>query len=150
MGATTKRYDTSYKKRTDTDHDSYLPRRSPAGVIRCAGCGAFYYRRRWSLSSPAGFDSAPVRRQFYCPACRKIKDHRASGEVRLTGINANERQEVLHILRNEEARAVEKNPLERIMRLEQRNGDWRIETTSEKLAQRLGRTMKKTKGGKIA
>ena len=91
-----------------------------------------------------------MRRQFYCPACRKIKDHRASGEVRLTGINANERQEVLHILRNEETRAVEKNPLERIMRLEQRNGDWRIETTSEKLAQRLGRTMKKAKGGKVA
>ena len=41
MGATTKRYDTSYKKRTDTDQDSYLPLRSPREVIRCAGCGAF-------------------------------------------------------------------------------------------------------------
>jgi len=150
MGATSKRYDTSYKKRTDTDHDSYLPRRSPAGVIRCAGCGAFYYRRRWSLSSPAGFDSARVRRQFYCPACRKIKDHRASGEVRLAGIHANDRREILRILRNEEARAMEKNPLERIIRLDQLNGDWRIETTNEKLAQRLGRTMKKAKGGKVA
>src|SRR5690348_18226940 len=100
MGATTKRYDTSYKKRTDTDHDSYLPSRSPAGVIRCAGCGAFYYRRRWSLSSPAGFDSARVRRQVYCPAWRKIKDHLASGEVRLAGIEANDSGDILLNLRN--------------------------------------------------
>jgi hypothetical protein len=56
----------------------------------------------------------------------------------------------LRILRNEEARAMEKNPLERIIRLDQLNGDWRIETTNEKLAQRLGRTMKKAKGGKVA
>ena len=45
---------------------------------------------------------------------------------------------------------MEKNPLERIIRLDQLNGDWRIETTNEKLAQRLGRTMKKAKGGKVA
>ena len=45
---------------------------------------------------------------------------------------------------------MEKNPLERIIRLDQLNGDWHIETTNEKLAQRLGRTMKKAKGGKVA
>ena len=53
-------------------------------------------------------------------------------------------------MRNEEARAREKNPLERIMGVEQANGDWKIQTTTEKLAQRLGRSMKRAKGGKIA
>jgi uncharacterized protein YifE (UPF0438 family) len=55
----------------------------------------------------------------------------------------------LRILRNEEARARDKNPLERIMRVEQASGDWKIQTTTEKLAQRLGRAMKKAKGGKV-
>lgn len=150
MGATTKRYDTSYKKRTDTDRDSYLPLRSPVQVIRCAGCGAFYYRRRWSLSSPAGFGNTGVSRRIYCPACRKIKDRRASGELHLAGVAPHERREVLQILRNEEARAREKNPLERIMAVEQTNGHWKIQTTTEKLAQRLGRSMKKAKSGKIS
>jgi hypothetical protein len=53
------------------------------------------------------------------------------------------------ILRNEEDRAREKNPLERIMRLETKNGDWKVETTTEKLAQRLGRSIRKARGGKL-
>jgi hypothetical protein len=52
-------------------------------------------------------------------------------------------------LRNEESRAREKNPLERIMRMDAANGGWRIETTTEKLAQRLGRSIKKARGGKL-
>jgi hypothetical protein len=42
-----------------------------------------------------------------------------------------------------------KNPLERIMGLEETNGRWKVETTTEKLAQRLGRSVKKARGGKI-
>jgi len=30
------------------------------------------------------------------------------------------------------------------------NGEWKVETTTEKLAQRLGRSLRKARGGKIA
>jgi len=86
---------------------------------------------------------------IYCPACLKIKDRRASGEVHLGGFAASERGDMLRILRNEENRAREKNPLERIMRVEASNGGWKVETTTEKLAQRLGRAVKKARGGKV-
>jgi hypothetical protein len=33
--------------------------------------------------------------------------------------------------------------------LQAKDGDWRVETTTEKLAQRLGRSIKKARGGKI-
>jgi hypothetical protein len=36
------------------------------------------------------------------------------------------------------------------MRMDAANGGWRVETTTEKLAQRLGRSIKKARGGKIA
>lgn len=65
----------------------------------------------------------------------------------MSGVSGAERRHILHILRNEERRAREKNPLERIMYLEATNGDWRLET--EKLAQRLGRSVKKARGGKL-
>jgi hypothetical protein len=55
----------------------------------------------------------------------------------------------VRILRNEEARAREKNPLERIMGLEAVNGGWKVATTTEKLAQRLGRSVRKARGGKL-
>jgi hypothetical protein len=36
------------------------------------------------------------------------------------------------------------------MRMDAANGGWRVQTTTEKLAQRLGRSIKKARGGKIA
>jgi NADH:ubiquinone oxidoreductase subunit E len=65
------------------------------------------------------------------------------------GVEDGERREIVRILRNEEERAREKNPLERIMGLQEEEGNWKVETTTEKLAQRLGRSIKKARGGNI-
>ena len=65
------------------------------------------------------------------------------------GVGVDDRDDVLRILLNEEARAREKNPLERIMRMEANGNHWRLETTTEKLAQRLGRSLRKARGGKL-
>jgi hypothetical protein len=35
------------------------------------------------------------------------------------------------------------------MRVETANGNWKVHTTTEKLAQRLGRALKKARGGKV-
>ena len=39
MSTTTKRYDTTYKKKVEVDRDSYLPRQTPKGIIQCTGSG---------------------------------------------------------------------------------------------------------------
>jgi hypothetical protein len=143
-----KKYNTTYKKKIDIDRETFVPRAAPKGTFRCPGCGAFYYRRRWSLAAPPGRPAVSFGRTP-CPACKKIKEHSASGELQTLGLNEGERAEVLRILRNEEARAQEKNPLERIMRLRAENGGWRVETTTEKLAQRLGRSLHKARGGNL-
>jgi hypothetical protein len=150
MRSAPKKYNTTYKKKLDIDRDTYLPKRSPKETIQCAGCGAFYHRRYWTLTAPPGFTEAAHRRPIYCPACAKTKDRRASGEVDLVDVGAADRAEVLRILRNEERRAREKNPLERIMQMEALGGGWKVHTTTEKLAQRLGRALKKARGGKVA
>ncbi|HEY7219082.1 MAG TPA: BCAM0308 family protein [Candidatus Binatia bacterium] len=150
MGTTWKKYDATYKKRVDIDHDTFLPTRSPKEVIQCVGCGSFYYRRRWTLTPPAEFIGQVHAHPVYCPACMKIKERSASGELHLIGLGLPERGEVLRILRNEERRAREKNPLERIMQVQAPNGNLKVQTTTEKLAQRLGRAVKKARGGKVA
>jgi hypothetical protein len=150
MKAATKKYNTNYKKKIDVHHDTFLPRRSPKEIIQCTGCGAFYHRRHWSLTAPAGFTSPIHLHPVYCPACRKIKAHSVSGELHLRGAGDADRGDLIRLLRNEESKARQKNPLERIMRLEAVNGGWKIETTTEKLAQRLGRSIRKARGGKLA
>jgi hypothetical protein len=143
-----KKYNTMYKKRV-LERDSYLPRRSPKEIIQCSGCGAFYVRRHWTLSLPSGFNNPVQAHPIYCPACTKTRERFPGGELHLVGIEGANRNEIARILRNEEERARQKNPLERIMRLQATNGDWRVETTTEKLAQRLGRSVRKARGGKL-
>lgn len=148
MRPSVKKYNTMYKKRV-LERDSYLPRRSPKGIIQCTGCGAFYFKRRWRLDLPSGFSSPVHERPIYCPACMKIHDRFPGGELELLGVDVGERGEMIRIFRNEEARARAKNPLEKIMGLQEAKGNWKVQTTTEKLAQRLGRSFKKARGGKL-
>jgi hypothetical protein len=149
MKSGVKKYNTAYKKRV-LERDTYLPLLSPKGIIQCSGCGAFYYRRHWTLNRPSGFSYPVHAHPIYCAACRKIRDRFPGAELHLLGVEAEERGEIVRILRNGEERAREKNPLERIMRLQEAGGNWKVETTTEKLAQRLGRSIKKARGGNIA
>jgi hypothetical protein len=149
-----RKYATAYKKKVDIERDTYQPKKSPQGIRQCRGCGAFYYLQRWSLEPPAEM-KAPPRAQtklkpVLCPACLKIRDQYPLGELRLSAIEAQERPEVMRILRNEESRAREKNPLERIMTIEATDQrGWTVKTTTEKLAQRLGRCLRKSRGGSV-
>lgn len=153
MARSAKKYTTAYKKRVDVERDTYLPRRAPKGLRRCLGCGSFYYRRRWTLELPPDIrDRVDLSHEeifTFCPACRKMRQKYPSGELRLTEVGPSERQELFRVLRNEEDRAREKNPLERIMRIERDGAGYRVETTTEKLAQRLGRSLKKARGGTV-
>jgi hypothetical protein len=148
MRSAPKKYNTLYKK-NHVEKDMYLPRLDPKGVIQCSGCGAFHYRRHWTLTPPGRFSSQIHNRLVFCPACRKIHDRFPGGELTLRGVDSEDRAEIVRILRNEESRARAKNPLERIMGLEAVDGGWKVETTTEKLAQRLGRVVRKARGGKL-
>ena len=153
MRAGAKPYNTNYKKKIDVHHDTFIPRQSPKGIVQCSGCGAFYHRRHWSLTVPPGFSHPVHPHPTFCPACKKIKERSVSGVLHLLGMGEADRGKMLRILRNEEGRAHEKNPMERIMRLEKvsaPSGDeWKVETTTEKLAQRLGRSVRHARGGKL-
>jgi NMD protein affecting ribosome stability and mRNA decay len=153
MTGITKRYNIDYKKRVDVERDTYLPIGSPKGLLSCAGCGAIYYRRRWTLNPPEKVrlrvDSMAGASFAVCPACRKIREHYPFGELKILGASAEEKGEILRLLKNEEAKAREKNPLARIMAARLEGTVWRVDTTTEKLAQHLGRALKKARGGEV-
>jgi len=154
MTSSARRYNTAYKKSAKVERDIYLPRRAPKGILSCRGCGAVYYRRRWTLEPTREVLKRVELRDGVsltcCPACEKMRDHYWLGVVQISGLGAAEKCEIVKLLRNEEARAREKNPLERIVRIADEDGGLRVETTTEKLAQRLGRSLAKARGGKVA
>lgn len=143
-----KKYATGYKKRIVT-RDSYVPR-GGQGVAVCEGCRAVYRNKRWYRESDAVKEGAAIAK-VVCPACLKIRDDFPGGIVTLQGDYVlPHKGDLLKLVRNEEERARGYNPLERVMSIrENGRGSIVINTTNEKLAQRLGRALRKAFHGEV-
>jgi NMD protein affecting ribosome stability and mRNA decay len=132
--------------------DPYLPTFDPGEVAVCRICHAIFQRRHWSFNERE-FRRLSVQRAtrlIQCPACRKIADDYAEGEVSVGGgFSHAHRTELLNLIHNEAVRAMGINPLERIIRMSETDGWLRITTTNEKLAQRIGRALRRAYQGRV-
>ncbi len=152
VGKLERSYKQTYKKKTSTT-DPYLPRGASQTSI-CEGCHSVYRNKRW-YSEPDIYDTAvkiPDTATTVCPACLKIRDNFPGGIVTLKGDYVLlHKQDLMNLIKNEEARARGFNPLERVMSIKENgHGSLVITTTNEKLAQRLGRAIKKAFHGDVA
>lgn len=128
--------------------DPYLLRKSYKEPTLCPRCGLVYRRRRWQRMSD--FDPGLAVEQHKCPACRKEEDHYVMGIVYISGDFFNQRRdEIVNMLKNEEEKEVDHNPLDRIMGIVEDKDGVRVETTSESLAVHLGRMLYHSYGGDV-
>jgi NMD protein affecting ribosome stability and mRNA decay len=148
----TTRFEPASRKNVDRTRDPYISRKGSLEVGVCPDCHAISRKKRWYLDEAEYVSlartGAVLRR---CPACRKIADGFPSGVVTLRGgFLRTHREEILTIVRKEEHRARETNPLERIMAIREGDGSVEILTTDEKLAQRIGREVRKAYQGSVS
>ncbi len=152
VGKRERSYKQTYKKKTSTA-DPYLPRGASKKVSVCSGCRAVYMNKRWYADEALFISSlgSPDTVKMACPACLKIRDGFPGGIVTLKGdFVLPHKQDLMNLIKNEEARARGFNPLERVMSIrENGHGNMVISTTNEKLAQRLGRAIKKAFHGEV-
>ncbi len=131
--------------------DPYIPRKGLKEPTVCLSCRAIYAKKRWVLDEALFFD-IKKKKKFYsqkCPACRKIADKYAMGHVRISGSFVVEhRDEIISLLRSEERHAIDKNPLERIMKIEKRPNGLNVQTTTDSLAMRIGHVLSRAYKGK--
>ncbi len=148
----TTRFEPARRKNVDRTGDPYIPRKGPLKVGVCPECHAISRKKRWYVDEAEYLSlvrAGAVHRR--CPACRKIADGFPSGVVTLRGgFLRTHRDEILTIVRNEERRARGTNPLERIMAIRDGGEDVEILTTDEKLAQRIGREIRKAYQGTVS
>lgn len=153
LGKVERSYKQTYKKKTSAA-DPYLPRGASQKTSVCEGCHSVYKNKRW-YHDPRLYAAAitiPDTATMVCPACLKIRDNFPGGIVTLKGdyVLAH-KQDILNLIKNEEERARGFNPLERVMSVKENGyGSIVISTTNEKLAQRLGRSIKKAFHGEVA
>jgi len=128
--------------------DPYLTRKSYKEPTVCPRCGLVYRLRRWQRMPE--FDPKNAVERHKCPACRKEEDHYVMGIVQISGdFFGTRRTEIVNMMRNEEKKILNHNPLERIMGIVEEEEGVRVETTSENLALHLGRTLYHAYGGDV-
>lgn len=117
----------------------------------CPVCNAVYHKKHWSFDPSLVHEARKDKnaKADKCPACRKVEDKYAMGKVFLSGSFINEHvDELINIIKSEERRAKENNPLDRLILIEKRDGNIYAETTSDALAMRIGHHLKESyKGG---
>ncbi|HTN42683.1 MAG TPA: BCAM0308 family protein [Nitrospiria bacterium] len=126
------------RKNLPVHRDPYLPLMGPKEAAVCRSCGAVFHHKRWSMQILPATTRNRKTRSITCPACQKKRDSFPGGIITLSGeFLAPNREEILNLVRNEEARAKRVNPLERIISIKDNLKSVEIQTTSERFAQRV-------------
>lgn len=141
--------------RVDHEAGRHRTPRAQAEPKRCKTCGAIYFKRRWTVASALPVSVKPKEWHptdlTICPACKREQEGLPAGFVYIDGsFLAAHRDEIERLLRNEAERAMEKNPLGRIMDFKtDERGRLVAETTTEHLAERLGHALEKAFCGEV-
>lgn len=132
--------------------DVYVSDLGSKEVAVCKGCKALYWNKRWypdeSVSTLLSDDM--IRTEILCPACHRIQDGNPAGIVTYSGNYLQEhKDEILNTIKNSEEKSRMKNPLARIMEIIQDENSMIVNTTDDKLAQKLGRDIFKAHSGSL-
>jgi NMD protein affecting ribosome stability and mRNA decay len=128
------RHDGIFQERV---HDAYKIKGKLPEPTVCPQCGAVFHEGRWQWgSAPEGAHSET------CPACHRIHDHYPAGFLTLQGeFFLAHRDEIMHLVHNNEKHERAEHPLKRIMAVEEKDGATQVTTTDIHLARGMGEAL---------
>jgi NMD protein affecting ribosome stability and mRNA decay len=130
---------------TDIEHDAYRGGAKLPEPTLCPDCSAVYHKGRWQwAAAPEG------AHKTRCPACLRIHHDFPAGYVTLSGkFLEQHREEIMHLLKNEESREKAEHPLQRIMKIEDEGKDVQVTTTDNHLARAMGEALHRAYQGEL-
>lgn len=132
--------------------DPYRNKEAPDDMALCRRCGAVYHEKRWYKRDelPGKLAGAPNTALVFCAGCQKVKDKYAEGYLVIEGHFVEKHgDEILSIIENKEGLQSYINPLEQIVGIKRFDDRIEVQTTTEKLAQRIGQIIQKSFSGEL-
>lgn len=124
----------------------------PEGPVVCPRCHAYLETDHWRYDERHYLElkAQPGVHEALCPGCTRVERRIYEGEIVLRhDWSAVAKDEVLHLMHHEEARARATNPTARIARIVDRGDELYILTTTEFLAKRIGIELQKAYKGEL-
>jgi hypothetical protein len=132
--------------------DPYQPEEGQEASL-CTTCQAIYQNKRWFFDEKLAAKLAGTAKvkEVTCPTCRKVKDRYSEGILTLSGDFFKEhKDELVNLLKKEAERVGKRSVPDRIITMTEEGKDRLVvETTTEKLAQHLGRAVYKAFKGEL-
>ncbi len=121
------------------------------GIVLCKECGAVYYYKGWHhrLEDYQKLSEDKRIKFTLCPACQMIKDKMYEGQVILKNVPINKKEEILNLVKNVGQRAFQRDPLDRIIEIQEKNNNLEILTTENQLAVSIGKQIKRAFKGNL-
>ena len=118
-------------------HDPYKTRLKLPDPTCCPQCGAVYAKGRWHWA-----ERPDQAHEELCQACHRINDGYAAGTLTLSGgFVGRHRAEIIGLARHQEQLEKGEHPLNRIMRIDERDDATVITTTDIHLPRRIGEAL---------
>jgi NMD protein affecting ribosome stability and mRNA decay len=137
--------------RVETSPDPF-PQPLGLKTALCEGCRSVYHHKSWH-QDPESYkllSEDPQTARILCPACQRQQEKLPEGILTLQGDYLWEHEEeIRNLLHNRAQEIHNRNPLQRIMRMEKVEERLVIETTEHKLAEQLGRTLVSAHQGEL-
>ena len=116
----------------------------------CTHCGAIFVRRAWRRERRLSLALFERARWVACPACSQTRTHTGFGRVLVRGGFARAHEDVIRRrITNVAARAQRTQPQRRVASFGRTDDALEIITTSQKLAHRIVRELKKLFRGRV-
>lgn len=124
--------------------------REQKGVLLCPECGNVHFKKRWYASRSDLLSRNKTKSKFFviaknqtCPACEMVKNHEYEGELIAEGVPNHLQVELLNLIQKFGGEAMRRDPQDRIITAKKSGNTFRVTTTENQLADRLGKKIHK-------
>lgn len=121
-------------------------------IFVCEKCEAFYWYKSWhhNLEEYPHLKEEKNIQFTICPACKMIEEGKYEGELLLENVKEEKKEEIENLIRNFGETAYQKDPMDRIISIEEvARGMIRVLTTENQMAKRLAKKLKRTYKAKV-
>ncbi len=142
------------RDRTDTERRKRVRKRTPGAVRVCSACAAVSAEKRWvtdpetiaRIRNAAGRAIEPT----LCPGCARVRAGRVDGWVRLEGQAVRgQEDEIRNLVYNILEDSRRDDPVHRVVSWHTAGTKMEIETTSQWLAETIGKAIQRDLGGEL-